>query len=374
MKIIDRGILNLGEPGSRRAISTFPTVTPLPDGTLLATYRVGTTKDSDDETIELRRSDDGGRTWSEPVTPFETTVDGTRGSLKLVYVTPIADDHQIAAALWIDREAFPGRPLFNDETEGCLPMAILLADSHDLGESWTPWRILPVPNEVGPPSLTSPVLHLPSGRLAVSIETNKTYEDTSKWFQHVVYVYSEDRGATWGSPVTVCQDPTARIFHWDQRAGVCPDGRILTFTWTYEREANRYLNVQRRVSDDEGATWTAPEDLGFTDQPSRPGILPDGRVVVAWVDRFQTHSIRARLSEGIQSPFLAETEVILYQLEANRPKTVAGEGSTGDLLAEMGLWSYGLPFAQALPDGDVMVLYYEGTPDAMQTCWVRLSL
>src|SRR3989304_4277883 len=88
MRIVDRGILNLGEPGSRRAISTIPTLTPLPNGRLLATYRVGTTKDSDDQTIELRRSDDGGRTWSEPVAPFETTVDGTRGSLKVVYVTP----------------------------------------------------------------------------------------------------------------------------------------------------------------------------------------------------------------------------------------------------------------------------------------------
>ena len=35
--------------------------------------------------------------------------------------------------LWIDREAFPGQPLFNPETEGCLPMSILLADSFDGG-------------------------------------------------------------------------------------------------------------------------------------------------------------------------------------------------------------------------------------------------
>ena len=373
MRISDRGVLNCGEPSSRRAMSTFPTVTSLADGTLLATYRVGAAKDSADETIELRRSGDGGRTWSDPVSPFETTVSGTSGSLKVAYVTPMAEEHLIAAALWVDREAYPGKPLFNDETEGCLPMAVLLSDSHDFGKTWMPWRVLPLPEEFGPPSLTSPLLLLPSGRLAASIETNKSYEDTSRWFQHVAYVYSDDCGQTWGSPVTVCQDPTARIFNWDQRAGVCPDGQLMTFTWTYDRETTRYLNVQRRLSSDEGETWTAPDDLGFADQPSHPAILPDGRVVVAWVDRFRSRSIRARLSERNEAPFLPETEVVLYELEANIPDTAAGEGNTGNLLAEMSVWNFGLPFAEALPDGDVMVVYYEGTASYMKASWGRLS-
>lgn len=374
MRISDRGVLNRGEPGTQRAMTTFPTVTSLTDGTLLATYRVGTTKDSTDETIELRRSDDGGRTWGDPVSPFDTIVHGTRGSLKIVYVTPITGEHLIAAAMWVDREAYPGKPLFNNKTEGCLPMAILLSDSHDFGGTWTPWRMLPLPDEIGPPSLTNPLLRLPSGKLAVSIETNKSYEDTSPWFQHVVYAYSDDCGQTWGSPVTVCQDPTARIFNWDQRAGVCPDGQLLTFTWTYDRETTRYLNVQRRLSNDEGDTWTVPEDLGFADQPSHPAILPDGRVVVAWVDRFQTRSVRARLSERSDAPFLSETEVVLYELETDIPVTAAGEGNTGGLLVEMGVWNFGLPFAESLPDGNVMVVYYEGTASSMKASWVRLSL
>jgi hypothetical protein len=374
MRISDRGVLNCGEPDTERAVSTFPAVALLADGTLLATYRVGTTKDSADGTIELRRSDDGGRSWSDGASPFGSTVNGTRGSLQVAYVTPVADDHLIAAALWVDREAYPGMPLFNEKTEGCLPMAILLSDSQDLGRTWTPWRVLPLPEDVGPPSLTSPILRLPSGRLAVSIETNKCYLDTSPWLQRVVYAYSEDSGQTWGSPVTVCQDPTARIFHWDQRAGVCPNGQLMTFTWTYDRETNGYLNVQRRLSKDEGSTWSAPDDLGFADQPSHPAILPDGRVVIAWVDRFRSRSIRARLSGGVDGPFLPESEVILYELEATVPAASAGAGTTGDSLAEMGVWNYGLPFAEALPDGDVMVVYYEGTGSAMDVCCVRLSL
>jgi hypothetical protein len=234
--------------------------------------------------------------------------------------------------------------------------------------------VLPVPDSIGPPSLTSPILRLPSGKLAASIETNKNYGDTSAWFQHVAYTYSEDQGRTWNPPVTVCQDPTGRIFNWDQRAGVCPDGRLVTFTWTYDRETRCYLNVQRRLSPDEGNSWSAPEDLGFTDQPSHPAILPDGRIVVAWVDRFQSRSIRARLAETNDAPFLPATEVVLYELQDLIPESAIGQGSTGDVLAEMGIWNFGLPYAEPLPDGGVMVVYYAGTAEQMAIEWVRLSL
>ncbi|MFO1093502.1 MAG: sialidase family protein [Planctomycetaceae bacterium] len=244
---------------------TFPSATLLPDGSLLATCRRGSTKDCDDETVELRRSRDGGRTWSQPQTPYSNLLNGRRGSLKVCYLTPLGGRRLIACGMWVDREAFPGKPLFNEQTEGCLPMTVILADSQDLGETWSAWRVLPLPDDLGPPSLTSPLLRLRSGRLVVSIESNKSYLDTSKWYQRVAYAYSDDLGATWSRATTVCQDPTARIFNWDQRAGVGPNGEIVTFTSTYDREAQKYLNVHRRISRDEGdgrgpsrKTWDLP--------------------------------------------------------------------------------------------------------------------
>ena len=225
---------------------------------------------------------------------------------------------------------------------------------------------------MGPPSLTNPVLVLPSGRLALSIESNKTYRDRGPWLQRVVYLYSDDRGKTWGAALTTCQDPSGRIFNWDQRAEVFPDGRVATFTWTYDSQAARYLNIRRRLSADEGATWTEPEDLGFADQAARPAVFPDGRVVLAWVDRYQSRSIRARLAVAADAPFAAATEVELYRHAANGCGGASGPEDTGDLLAEMGLWSFGLPFAAALPDGDAMVVYYAGDQSCMEVRWARL--
>ena len=200
MEIVERGVLSAAVPGTPRAVSTFPAFVVLADGSLLVTYSIGSGKDTDDLTIELRRSTDGGRTWTDPVTPFETTIDGRRGALKAAPITVLDGDHLIVAALWIDREAFPGQPLFNPETEGCLPMTVLLADSQDAGRTWTPWRIVPMPDDIGPPSLTNAILRLADGTLVLSIESNKPFLDTSKWFQRVVHLRSADGGATWSEP------------------------------------------------------------------------------------------------------------------------------------------------------------------------------
>lgn len=225
MEIIERGILTTGKPGTARATHTFPSIVELSDGRLLATCRVGPNKDCAEETVEIFRSDNGGQSWSQGKAPFRgTKVNGIDGSLKNCYLTELEAGHLIAACLWVDRQTYPGKPLFNPKTEGCLPMAILLSDSYDGGETWTPLRALPLPGEIGPPSLTCPILKLNDGSLAISIETNKHYLDSTEWHQRVVLFHSQDEGKIWGKPVTVSEDPSHRIFYWDLRVGVAPDG------------------------------------------------------------------------------------------------------------------------------------------------------
>jgi hypothetical protein len=220
--------------------------------------------------------------------------------------------------------------------------------------------------------LTNPILKLADSRLAMSIETNKTYFDSSKWYQRAVLFHSADLGQSWSGPVTVAQDPAGRIFHWDQRLGVAPDGRLGTFIWTYDSQTHHYLNVHRCLSADGGQSWSPPQDLGFPDQAAHPAILPDGRVVLAWVDRFQTQSIRARLAPNIAAAFEPASEVTIYQ--HGQAGSSTGRDDTGALLAEMSHWSFGLPYAETLPDGDVLVVYYAGTDTAMDIHWTRLRL
>jgi hypothetical protein len=370
MEVLERGVLSPAIRGTDRCWATSPAVVPLRDGSLLASAIVGSGKDTDDQAIELRRSMDGGRTWSDPERPFTSVVDGVRGSFKAAPMTALDGDRLIMAGLWVDREAHPGQPLFHPVTEGCLPMAVVVAHSDDLGRTWSGWRTVPMSPDVGPPSLTSAILRLADGRLALSVETNKTYLDASPWLQRVVYLWSADGGVTWTAPRTVVEDATGRIANWDQRTGIAPDGRLVSFTWTYDFVDRAYLDIHRRLSADGGATWTAPEPLGIRDQAAHPAMLPDGRVVLAWVDRFGSGAIKARLAAAPDAPLDPGTEVVVHQ---DRPPRPPGDAhTTGDDLVEMGTWTYGLPYAEALPDGDVLVVYYAGEPGAVDIRWARL--
>jgi len=374
MEIVASGTLSRAEPGTRRAMLTFASVVALSDGGLLAALRAGTTKDSADETIELYRSDDGGRVWNLiRCLAFDGEVNGARGTLKICYLTELAAGRLLAAAMWIDRTTYPGQPLFNPDTEGCLPMSILLAESADDGASWTPWRLVPMPDNIGPASLTSPILQLADGTLALSIESNKQYNDVSRWYQRVVLFLSRDGGASWGPPLDAGCDPSGRIFNWDQRMALAPDGRIGAFTWTYDSATKRYLNMHRRISSDGGASWSAHVDLGIADQAGHPAVLRDGRVILPWVDRFGTRTIRARMAPAIDADFAPETDVVIYALGSDSARA-ADTHSTGDLLIEMSLWTFGLPYAEALPDGDVLVAYYAGDAAALDIRWARLRV
>lgn len=371
MRILAHGVISAAEPGTARAVAKQAHMAAYADGEILVTYRIGVSSDSERGNAEVRRSRDGGRTWSEPESPWPTSFEGRRGTIYVSSFTILRGEHLLACALWVDREAVPGAPLFSAETEGCLPMKILLADSRDRGRTWTPWREVRMPADVGPPSLTSPVRRLASGRLLLSVETNKEYTDRGRWFQRVVYLYSSDEGATWTAPLTVCEDPTGRIRNWDQRVNVAADGRLVSFTWTYDSETVTYRDIHRRISSDEGLTWSEPEPLGITDQAGHPAILSDGRVVLPWVDHFRSYSLRARLAASSEAPFDPATEVVLHQALAASP----GEGGdSGEALLAMSSWTFGSSFALPLADGVVLVCAYVGDTDAaIGIEWWRLD-
>jgi hypothetical protein len=94
--------------------------------------------------------------------------------------------------------------------------------------------------------------------------------------------------------------------------------------------------------------------------------------VLPWVDRFGTRSIRARLAPAIDAAFDPATVVGIYALDDN---TGGGTNDdTGALLAEMSLWTFGLPYAEALPGGDVLVAYYAGSAATMDIRWAGLRM
>ena len=171
-------------------------------------------------------------------------------------------------------------------------------------------------------------------------------------------------------------DPTGRIANWDQRGAVAADGRLVSFSWTYDFEAVAYRDIRRRISADEGRTFGEPTELGFADQPGHPGH-PPGRAGRPRLGR----SLRVALDPGspggrASTPRSTPTPRSCSTRPTVRSRaTPSSTETTGDALVEMQAWSYGLAFAETLPDGDVGVVHYApGQDGGLDVRWVRLAV
>lgn len=200
---------------------------------------------------------------------------------------------------------------------------------------------------------------------------NKAYLDAGPWPQRDILLHSNDDGNTWLAPIEAACDPSGTIFNWDLRVAAARDEQLVSLAWTYDRKAGAYLNIHSRLSHDAGLTWTAPERIGIADQAGRPANVGDGRIVLAWVDRFGLRSIRARLADDAQAPLLPHPIRSQIASDGTANATVAGT------LSEMDAWSFGLrrPPRRKMEtlSWSIMLVNQDGSTPVGRACDPRVS-
>jgi hypothetical protein len=274
----------------------------------------------------------------------------------------------LATLYWVDHSD-PALPFFNEQTEGLLDSRIMLAESADGGLTWTPPTLVDTSPFNVPTPITGPVLLLPDGEWVCQFETNKPYYDPGKWVHRSVLLFSRDGGRTWPRHTVVTRDP--RVFYWDQRAQVLPDGRLLDLFWTYDNQTATYLNIHARASADGGRTWSALWDTGVPGQPAPVAPWCDGALAMVYVDRTGAPTIRCRTSSDQGRTWPAESTLTLY--ESALPSQTVRKDGMADTWSEMGKFSVGLPATAALSAGDLLVVYYAGPQtDCTSVEWVRV--
>ena len=373
MKIADRGLVFLGENGGDRSSACFHGVCVLPEGRWLVGFRASPKKaDAFPQRVLVTWSDDGGKTWSGAKEPFANrAIDGAEGVWRAGQPTALGGGRVAMVLYWVDASD-PGRPFFNEETEGLLDSRVFLTLSQDRGETWSQPRLLDTRPFTMPTPITGPILVLPSGEWALQFETNKSYDDRSVWHHKSVLMYSSDEGQTWPEFAEVAADPRARLFYWDQRPKVAADGSLLDVFWTFDRQAAVYLNIHARVSKDNGRTWSELWDTGLPGQPAPPVWLPDGRIAMPYVDRQAKPIVKLRVSSDGGRTWPEATELILD--DRLKQEHEGGKSSMQDAWSEMAAFSVGLPTTAGLPDGGLLVVYYAGTrTDHTGLYWVRLE-
>lgn len=238
-----------------------PTTVLLEDGqTIVAVYPRGHGEGG----IILKRSADGGRTWSARA--------AVPASWATSRETPTI--HRV-----VDASGTKRLILFS----GLYP--IRMSVSADDGTTWS--ELAPIGDFGGIVAMSS-VVALTSGRghyLAMFHDDGRFIAKDGVKASPVVFTLystrSTDGGLTWSAPTAIYRSSDVHLC--EPGALRSPDGRRLA---ALLRENSRRRNSHVIFSDDEGRTWTEPRELSRTLTGDRhvAAYAPDGRVFVTFRD------------------------------------------------------------------------------------------
>ena len=233
-----------------------PTTVLLEDGrTILAAYPKGHGKGP----IVLKRSADGGLTWSDRL-PVPANWATSRE-------TPTI--HRV-----VDADGRRRLILFS----GLDP--IRMASSEDDGRTWTP--LAPIGDFGGIVAMASVERLRDGSYLALFHDDGRYFHAGGKAGTFRVYrTISRDGGRTWGTPEVIATRPDVDLC--EPGLVRSPDGKQLAVLL---RENRRKLNSFAIFSDDEGKTWTEPRELpgALTGDRHVGKYAPDGRLFLSFRD------------------------------------------------------------------------------------------
>ncbi len=233
-----------------------PTTVLLEDGTtMICVYPKGHGKGA----IVMKRSRDGGRTWSGRL-PIPKSWETSR---------EVPTIHRV-----VDGEGKKRLILFS----GLYP--IRMAVSEDDGATWS--ELEPIGDFGGIVAMAS-VERLKNGSyIALFHDDGRFLHGKGKRTRFQVFkILSRDGGLTWSEPEAIAEHPAAHLCE----PGLIrsPDGKQIALLL---RENSRKMNSFVTFSDDEGETWSEPRQLpgSLTGDRHTGRYAPDGRLFISFRD------------------------------------------------------------------------------------------
>ncbi|MBN1154721.1 exo-alpha-sialidase [candidate division KSB1 bacterium] len=209
--------------------------------------------------IVMKRSTDGGMTWSERLPVPENW----------------ATSQEVPTIYRVTDPQGKGRLIM---FSGLYP--IRMAYSEDDGVNWT--SLEPIGDYGGIVAMSS-VDRLKNGHyMALFHDDGRFFENAGVRGKFKVYkTISTDGGLTWGQPEIIAEHETAHLC--EPGLVRSPDGNQIALLL---RENSRAMNSFVMFSDDEGETWTKPREVqgSLTGDRHTCKYAPDGRLVITFRD------------------------------------------------------------------------------------------
>ncbi len=298
-----------------------PTTVLLEDGrTVLCAYPKGHGKGA----IQLKRSTDGGLTWS----PRLPVPDNWATSLETPTIHRMTDaqGHRrliVWSGLW------PAR----------------LSVSDDDGSSWSPLKAVGDWGGIVVMGSVEAVRNKPGHYLAWFHDDGRYFSKGAQASNPQVFrlyqVRSEDGGLNWSQPRVLWSD--SEIHLCEPGSVRSPDGRSLVLLL---RENRRKRNSHFIVSTDEGANWSAPKELplSLTGDRHTAKYAPDGRLVISFRD-----TAKGSLTAGDWVAWVGQFSDILEDREGLY-RIRLGDNQHA--------WDCAYPGVEVLSDGTVLATTY----------------
>ena len=371
IEIIDSGILYRNpQPDLRSVHACFPVILPLSRDEMICVYRRGSAFASVDGRTGRLRSTDGGRTWIEEGLMWDGSEDDRSYCYRGAGLTMLSDGTILSVGSRFDRSD-PDKPMFNPETEGYLPTEIVLFRSEDRGHSWSSPQVVPLPEGLTANN-SGPILELSNRRWLLPIETWKSYEDPTPPKQRAMVLFSNDRGSTWGAPLTNGDGVADGVYYWDQRIIPLGGDRLLAMFWTHSLATDKDISVHRATSEDGGTTWTNPEATNIQGQVTCPVNLGSNRTLAVYNLRYADRpGIMAASSEDEGRTWDLGNQVTVW--DAFGQANIGAAAGERELQQHVTI-AFGKPEAQLLDDGDVLVSFWCTQACVTHIRWCRLSV
>jgi hypothetical protein len=210
--------------------------------------------------IVMKKSSDGGLTWSERL----PTPENWSSSQEVPTIYRV-----------IDREATKRLILFS----GLYPIRIAISEND--GDTWSPLE--PIGDFGGMVAMAS-VERLANGDyMALFHDDGRFIDGSGEVATFRVYkTLSHDGGVTWGAPTVIATHDSAHLC--EPGLVRSPDGEQIAVLL---RENSRQFNSFAIFSDNEGETWSDPRELprSLTGDRHTAKYAPDGRMFVTFRDQ-----------------------------------------------------------------------------------------
>lgn len=331
-------------PAERRVLASGaagkPSIAVLSDGTIVVSYIKNYRIDviPKGERMEIIRSSDGGKTWSEPVRATNSPHNDREG-----YLIRFSDDHLLLCFMRVMAHENPKQPW----------QGPYLCESRDGGQTWSDsWQVdisAFCPNGPFGAGDRGHVV-LPDGTLLLFVGT---YEDPPRPYEYVMI--SRDRGKTFPEFYRVSDqsgDSTFTLCHDGSIAGALRiNGDDYPHRGAHPELARKSENVHFMAftrSIDGGKTWSKPDPLThYNEIPGHLMTLNDGRLLLSFGVRHYPQGVQAMLSDVNAKKWNTDSRLML-----------AWSGGMHRLQSGYCRHTCGHPFTTQIPDGRLMTAYY----------------